>query len=196
MSEEPIQIDLETTGEPERQPAELPRFSIQITNRSDKPVWMVGVLPGSDGLRYPQYTVEIEGPSGPVEMRLPEGLDMVRGLQVEDFVRLEPGESFDPQAGERFIPVQPLAWFRPVEPGRYRLRLRFDATAQDPRQWMGDTPVRNRSQVETLIQQVPAVEVWSNALEIEWPGERQPVPSQDENQDGPLSPITRFKAWL
>lgn len=169
MSDEPIQISLEPEQEPEGLPSKLPRFSVQITNRSDKAVWMVGVLPGSDGLRYPQYTVEIEGPSGPVETRLPEGLDMARGLQVEDFIELEPGESFDPQAGERFIPVQPLAWFRPVEPGRYRLRLRFDATAQDPRQWLGNTPVRNRSQVESLIRRVPPVEVWSNAIEIEWP---------------------------
>lgn len=178
MSHEPIQIELEAVEEPDRPLGEPPRFSVQITNTSDQPVWMVGVLPGSEGSRYPQYTVDIEGPSGPVETRLPEGLDMVRGLQVEDFVELGPGESFDPQAGERFVPVQSLAWFRPTQPGRYRVKLRFDATAPDPRQWLGDTPVRNRSQVESLIQQVPAIEVWSNAVEIEWPGEREPAPSQ------------------
>ena len=57
MSDEPIQISLEPDCEPDRLPSEPPRFSIQITNRSDKPVWMVGVFPGSDGWRYPQYTV-------------------------------------------------------------------------------------------------------------------------------------------
>jgi hypothetical protein len=94
-------------------------------------------------------------------------LDYARGLQSEDFVRLLPGESFDPQAGSKFIPIQELAWFQPAEPGTYRLRLQFDATVDDTRQWMGQTPVRNRSRVESLIRQVPQVEVWSNTLEIE-----------------------------
>ena len=116
---------------------------------------------------YPQYTAEIEGPSGPVELWLPEGLDYARGLQADDFVRLNPGESFDPQEGKRYIPIQLLAWFKPTEPGTYRLRLRFDATADDPRLWMGQTPVRNRSKVERLIKQVPQVEVCSNTLEVE-----------------------------
>jgi hypothetical protein len=168
MSDAPIRIDLRSakgTQQPLDEPLDL---SVQITNVSDDPVWIVGVLPGSEGLRYPQYTAEIEGPSGPVEMPFPEGLDYARGLQPEDFVRLAPGESFDPQKGKGFIPVQQLAWFKPTQPGRYRLRLRFDATESDPRQWMGHTFVRDQRRVENLIQQVPHVEVQSNTLEIEF----------------------------
>jgi hypothetical protein len=83
-------------------------------------------------------------------------------------VQLAPGESFDPQHGKGFIPIQQLAWFKPAEPGTYRLRIRFDATEQDPRQWLGQTPVHDRSKVERLINQVPRVEVKSNTLEIEF----------------------------
>ena len=163
---EPIRIELTSAKGLHQSLGEPLDLSVQIVNVSEEPVWMVGVLPGSEGLRYPQYKAEIEGPSGPVAPMLAEGLDYARGLQADDFVRLDPGESFDPQEGKRFIPIQPLAWFRPTEPGTYRLRLRFDATAEDPRLWMGQTPVRDRSRVERLIKQVPQVEVCSNTLEL------------------------------
>jgi len=168
MSQAPIEIEL-VSGKGLQQPLDEPlELSVQITNVSDEAIWMVGVLPGSEGLRYPLYVAEIEGPSGSVGTRFPEALDYVRGMHPEDFVRLPPGESFDPQEGKGFIPIQQLAWFRPTEPGKYRLRLHFDATAEDPREWMGHTFVRDRRKVETLIQQVPRVAVWSNTLEIEF----------------------------
>ena len=166
-AESPIRIELCST-KGRRQPLTEPGdLSVRITNVSEEPIWMVGVLPGSEGLRYPHYLAEIEGPVGPVSMQFPEELDYVRGLQSEDFVRLDPGESFDPQ-GKGFVPIQQLAWFKPAEPGKYRLRLLFDATAEDTRQWMGSTYIRDQRKVETLIQQVPQVEVWSNTLEIEF----------------------------
>jgi len=163
----PIEIELVSGKGPHQSLDEPVDLSVRITNVSDEALWMVGVLPGSDGLRYPRYTAEIEGPSGPMQQPFAEGLDYARGLQSEDFIRLRPSESFDPQQGKRFIPIQQLAWFQPSEPGRYRFRLQFDATADDPRQWLGQTPVRDRTRVERLIQQVPQVKVWSNILEIE-----------------------------
>ena len=168
MSQEPIKIELSSTKGRHQSLNDPLDLSVRVTNVSDKPVWFVGVLPGSEGLRYPQYVAEIEGPSGPVEMRFPEGMDYARGLQTEDFVRLAPGESFDPQQGKSFIPIQQIAWFKPTEPGKYRLRLRLDATAEDPRQWLGHTFVRDQPQVETLLQRVPKVEIQSNTLEIEF----------------------------
>jgi hypothetical protein len=168
MPQEPIKIELCSAGGSRQARDEPLALEVEVTNVSDSPVWMVGVLPGSEGLRYPQYVAEIEGPSGPVRMQFPEGLDYARGLRPEDFVRLSPGESFDPQQGRGFIPIQHLAWFKPTEPGTYRLRLRFDATAKDPRQWMGQTSVRDQSELESLIKRVPRVKVWSNTLEIKF----------------------------
>jgi hypothetical protein len=164
---EPIQIWLAAAGGEHWPVDRPPRFEVRVRNVSEDEVWMVGVLPGSEGLRYPQYVAEIEGPSGPVTPRFPEDLDYVPGLRPEAFVRLAPGESFDPQ-GEGFVPIQQLAWFRPPRPGRYRLRLCFDATAGDVRLWLGHTPVPDRARVERLIRRVPPVRVWSNILEIEF----------------------------
>jgi hypothetical protein len=168
MAEEPIKIELRSARGKKQSLDEPLDLSVQITNISDRPIYMVGVLPGSEGLRFPRYSARIEGPSGPVEIRFPEAMDYARGLRQEDFVRLAPGESFDPQQGKGFIPLQQVTWFKPDEPGTYRLGILFDATAQDPRQWMGHTFVRDREQVEALIRQVPHVQVSSNTLEVEF----------------------------
>lgn len=161
----PIKIELRSARGSTLALEDDPVLSIQITNIAAESVWMVGVLPGSDGLRYPQYIAQIEGPEGTVPVRLPEDLDYARGLRTEDFVRLGPGQSFDPE-GEGFIPVQQLAWFKPTRPGKYRLRIKFDATDPDPRQWLGHTRISDRHRIEDLIRRVPPVKVWSNTLEI------------------------------
>ncbi len=175
MADVPLQIELSPATEEPQPFVEPPPWSVRVTNISTEPIWIVGVLPGSEGLRYPLYLVEIEGPSGPVELRFPEGLDMVRGLRPEDFVRLAPGESFDPQQGPGFVPIQSLAWFKPREPGRYRVRLRLDTTAEDPRLWMGHTYVRDRRRVEQLLRLVPRVDIRSDPVEFEFEGE-EPTP--------------------
>jgi hypothetical protein len=168
MTDQPVKIELISTRGLKRNLDEPLDVALQITNVSDEPIYMVGVLPGSEGLRYPRYVAEIEGPSGRVKAEFPEAMDYVRGLREEDFVCLEPGESFDPQGKPEYIPVQKLAWFKPSGAGTYRLRVRFDATARDPREWMGHTFVRNRDHVEALIRQVPHVQATSNTLEIEF----------------------------
>jgi hypothetical protein len=168
MAKVPLKIELRSARGVKQGLEESLDLALQVINVSDEPIYMVGVLPGSEGLRYPRYLAEIEGPSGPVAPRFPEAVDYAPGLREEDFVCLDPGDSFDPQQGRAFIPLQQLAWFKPPTPGIYRLRVRFDGTAEDPRQWMGHTFVRNREQVEALIEQVPHVQVTSNTLEIEF----------------------------
>ena len=66
--ENPIRLELESATGSQHDLSRPLDLSVRITNVSDEPIWMVGVLPGSEGLRYPQYQVEIEGPSGPVGM--------------------------------------------------------------------------------------------------------------------------------
>lgn len=168
MSKKPLKLELSSLKGLQQSLDEPLALAVRLTNVSDEPVWIVGVLPGSEGLRYPQYMAEIEGPSGPVRTSFPEGLDYARGLQTEDFVRLNPGESFDPQRGKSFVPIQQLAWFKPTKPGKYRVRLHLDATAEDPRQWMGHTFVRDQKKVETMIKRVPHVKVESNTVEIQF----------------------------
>lgn len=163
----PIQIELRNQGSPRLLTGQPLAFSVRITNISKETIWMVGAVPGHEGLRYPHYLAEIEGPGGPEQARLPEDLDYVRGLRVEDFVQLGPGEGFDPQ-GKGFVPIQQLAWFKAGQPGRYRIRICFDSTEPDPREWLGHTQTGNRAELENLIQKVPKIRAWSNTLEVEF----------------------------
>ena len=119
------------------------------------------------GLENGQTTTlaEIEGPAGTALAQFPEALDYLPAPRVEQFVRLDPGESFDPQ-GEGFVPVQQFAWFRPTQPGAYRFRLGLDTTASNLRDWLGHTPVPEPGGVTAMIQQVPRVKVWSNTVVI------------------------------
>jgi hypothetical protein len=165
--QEPIRIELRCDPGASQSREKARVGIVRITNISDRTIWMVGAVPGSEGLRYPLYLIEIEGPEGPERSRLPEDLDYVRGLRVEDFVQLAPGEGFDPQ-GKGFIQIQQLAWFRPSMPGRYRLRLCFDATEPDLRCWMGHTRGPDQRRIEELIKLVPQVKVWSNSLELDF----------------------------
>ena len=165
---QPIQIELTSAKGARQLLGEPPDLSVRVVNTSDEPVWMVGVLPGSEGMRYPRYEVEIEGPSGQAARPFPEGMDYARGLQPTDFKRLAPGESFDPQEGRQFIPIQQLAWFKPSQPGTYRFRVRLDTREENPREWLGHTYVRDQAKVMAMLQQVPKVEVESNTLEIEF----------------------------
>ena len=165
--EAPVKIELWSTAGPRQSLGQPLQIVVRVTNVTDGPILMVGVLPGSEGQRYPQYVAEIEGPAGRVHTRFPEALDYVRGLRTEDFVRLAPGESFDPQ-GQGFIPIQPFVWFRATEPGTYWLRLCFDATVREAHAWLGHSVAGDPQKLETLIGQVPPVRVWSNTLEIEF----------------------------
>ena len=163
----PFKIELRADGGSRLSLQDDISVSVRITNTADEPIWMVGVVPGSDGLRYPLYVAEIKGPEGTVPVRLPEDLDYVRGLQSKDFVRLAPGQSFDPE-GDGFITIQHLDWFKPTQPGKYRFRIKFDATNPDPRQWLGHTRITDRRKIEDLIRRVPPFRVWSNTLEIQF----------------------------
>jgi hypothetical protein len=164
-SQQPIQIDLASPAGSRKRLDDPLQLVVTITNVSAAPVWMIGVLPGSEGLRYPKYTAEIEGPAGRAPAQFPEALDYVPAPRVEQFVKLDPGESFDPQ-GKGFVPVQQFAWFRPTQPGTYRFRLGLDTTASDLRDWLGHTSVTEPGRVAAMIQQVPRVKVWSNTLVI------------------------------
>ncbi|MCW3093361.1 MAG: hypothetical protein JWP81_4430 [Ferruginibacter sp.] len=69
---------------------------IEVKNVSSKPVWITGVLDGSErGLRFPHYMPLIEGPVA--NKNAPEYPDAgTSPLRKKDFRLLSPEESFDP----------------------------------------------------------------------------------------------------
>src|SRR4051794_21741743 len=94
MEQAPLAIILTVAGS--SRVGEPTRVAIELRNISARPVWMVGVLDGSEtGFRFPHYGPMVEGPGPHPELELP-WCGMVAPLRLEDFRRLAPGEGFDP----------------------------------------------------------------------------------------------------
>jgi hypothetical protein len=147
------------------------RLRVEIHNVSDHGIWMVGVVDGSEGgVRFPQYA-----PSVKLDDRVvaapPRAEDPLVGpLRVEDFHRLDPGESFDPTEpshGAAYMPLSTFANFIPTKQGNYRFELSLSTESDSPERWLGRFNQEDqRASVLELIEKVPPVVV-SAAFEIE-----------------------------
>jgi hypothetical protein len=115
--------------------------AVEIRNVSDRPVWVVGVVDGSEeAIRYPHYLPRISRDGEVVAAPPPPEDPLVSPLRAVDFRVLEPGESFDPTRAERGSAYQPLSTFvnfRPATPGEYSYSLTFSTASTSPEQWLG-----------------------------------------------------------
>lgn len=157
---------------PETSPSVGHALSVQVEvrNVSDQPLWIVGVLEGSEaGFRYPHYLPTIAGPA-PVPD--PEGLPHfgnVAPLRPDDFHRLAPGERFDPTRsvhGAHYHPLHAFAPFRPPAPGRYTLQLTLSTESHDPTEWLGIVETPDKAAVLARLADVPRLRVASNEVVV------------------------------
>src|SRR5687768_4038395 len=75
-------------------------IAVQVRNQGAAPVWIVGVLDGSEeGVRYPHYRPAVTRDGLVVAAPPPPEDPLVGPLRVADFRRLGPGETFDPTRG-------------------------------------------------------------------------------------------------
>ncbi|MDX0481416.1 hypothetical protein GOD90_20280 [Sinorhizobium medicae] len=153
-----------------------PDIRIEVRNISQLPIWLVGVLDGSEaGARFPKWIPHISGPKG--ELSPPESPDFTSPLRAADFRRLAPGESFDPTLPVDGAAYFPIAAFERLsdEAGDYSVTLELDTSASTPAAWMGTLPDR-RPQAESeagevvrRINEIPPMKVRSNTLLITGP---------------------------
>lgn len=163
MPENPLSIHLTVPREP--QPVGAPvEVSIAVRNISAQPLWIIGVLEGSElGLRYPHYQPQITGPQPLPAVEIE--YDMLAPLRLQDFRRLEAAESFDPtvpEHGEAYLPLYTFAHFRPPAPGRYELRLTLSTASTVTEQWMGGWELPGKEQAQERLSLVPRLRVDSN----------------------------------
>jgi hypothetical protein len=143
---------------------------VEVRNVSAAPVWVVGVLGGSEeGQRFPHYRPEIEGPppATPPEF---EGCGNVPPLRMQEFRRLLPGESFDPtdaSGGASYLPLASFNNFVPGRAGRYRARLVLDMRSDNAEEWLGMLGYPGEAEVLERLRQVPRLRVESNVATIE-----------------------------
>jgi hypothetical protein len=150
------------------QPVDL---RVQIHNVSDHSIWMVGVVDGSEGgVRFPRYAPEVKFDGRVVAAPPPQEDPLVGPLRVEDFHKLDPGESFDPTQpshGAAYLPLSTFANFVPSKQGKYRFELTLLTESDSPERWLGRFNQEDiRASVLELIEEVPSLAV-STAFELE-----------------------------
>lgn len=179
----PIGVVL-SAGQATYEVGQRPKFTVRITNHTDRPMLLVGSLDGSDvGWRYPKLTVQRDGP---VE---PEGISRcgnTNNLKPNDFIAVEPGESFDP-----FMVTNEHGFFSHFllrdtdfeKPGIYQYTLSYDTDEKDIAQWWGLMSADEPSEeVRRLFEEVPKLKATSNTVTI------TVVPAPTGDGDGAESP--------
>ena len=144
---------------------------ITLINTSDRPLWVVGVVDGSEvGARCPRWLPSVTSPA-PVD--LPElEFDMAAPLRPQDFRRLEPGEGCDPTApegGSAWLPLYTFVNLRPAAPGPYRLSLTLATDCGSDEEWLGSwgrPEGADAEEVASRLAGVPRVRVESNAVVV------------------------------
>ncbi len=141
---------------------------VEVRNVSASPLWIVGVLDGSEaGARYPHYRPSISGPAPPAPFQFECG--NVAPLRLQDFRRLMPGEGFDPTRaldGAAFMQLSTFLNFRPARPGVYEFRLTLSTESADARAWLGASGYPGEEQVSARISLIPHLKIESDVLTV------------------------------
>ena len=141
-----------------------PKIDVKLINRSDRAIYLVGSLDGSDRGRSPRAHFEI---TPPLDAPSPAPMAFFCGntneLREADFVKVEPGATFDPH-------VQDLALSSRFNvPGTYYVRFVYSTTDPDIGNWLGGPlgPGYEPSlRLVELLRQVPKVDLRSNVIPL------------------------------
>ena len=165
-----LAVILTIPPEPQKVGAPIP-ISTEVRNISDHPLWMVGVLDGSEmGFRYPHYKPLIRGPKSLPPSDELDACGNVAPLRLQDFRSLPPGEGFDPTAsldGTAYLPLQAFANFRPSIPGRYEFTLTVSTASQKEQDWLGMLGYPGEEMVLARLAYVARLQVESNIAIVE-----------------------------
>ena len=147
------------------------KLRVSILNASERAIWMVGVVDGSEGgVRFPRYMPSVKLGGQVVAAPPPPEDPLVGPLRAADFRRLAPGESFDPTQpshGAAYLPLSTFANLVPSKEGVYRYELELSTNSDSPERWLGRFNQEDeRVSVLALIDKVPRVTVTA-ALELQ-----------------------------
>jgi hypothetical protein len=171
MAALPLKITLDTPSRTVKA-GEAVQISIQVTNTSDSPIWMLGVLDGSEpGYRYPHYTPNIDGPESASLGDGPFWDGTTIPLRVEDFIQLAPGQSFDPtnpQNGAGYQPLYLFSRFVPRTPGQYKIGLTLSTENESDEAWgVISVDYPGKREIAQRLAEVPRGSVEAEPLTIE-----------------------------
>jgi len=153
---------------------QVPELEVAIINKGKKPVWLIGSLDGSEvkwRMPYCYFTVKKPTPDSIPVL----GCRTLTPLREKDFVKVGPGETFNP-----YRSVDDGGFFTAHEirpetfrnPGIYSIRFYYSTATPDKTRFYGSeiwsrnggsTP----SAIASLLGKVPEVELVSNEIRIE-----------------------------
>jgi hypothetical protein len=153
MAEPAVVLSLEGPGGPSPAGRPVP-VKVSVRNAGAEPVWLAGVLDGSEeGVRYPVYRPRVLRDGEVVAEPGPPEDPLVGPVRGDHLRRLEPGESFDPTGGRG---LSTFNAFAPPEPGAYVYELTL-STEAEPERFLGRFN-QDRAIVEPLAR-IPRLEV-------------------------------------
>jgi len=150
---------------------ELPKFNVSIKNNSSKEVYLIGSLEKSDIQRrmpWCYFTVEKPKP----DSFIIERCGFANPLRLQDFVKLKPGDSFDPYAvidNYGFFPDDYIIDRRTFRnAGVYRIQFHYSTNGNNTRRFYGSmSPGEQPGQwIKMLVSKVPKIDLESNIVEI------------------------------
>lgn len=151
---------------------EAPAVLVTLRNDGGEAIVLPGCLDGSDAeKRYPHCRFEVFDAKGvAVDVSTNHKCGNLGGLFEQCFVRLQPGESFDPTAGDFFIPNH-LRRIANLAPGMYELRFVYVTEKSGIEGYMGverrldqPNPFITTPAVRASYAAMPAVRVVSNRV--------------------------------
>jgi hypothetical protein len=139
---------------------DVPKVSVVIRNDSDRPVVLVGSLDGSEERwRYPLVYFELTGPEGENAFGPYGRCGNMDGIRVEDFVKVQPGETFDPYSSGFFGPIA-LSRALFDRAGTYRLSFTYSTLAPELADWWGRPAISQVDEdIASLVERVLPVEL-------------------------------------
>jgi hypothetical protein len=167
----PRPVDCRLTGDPVCKVGEAPRLNVRLINRTGADIYLVGSLDASDcKWRYPYCYFEVRRPSGRSDRR-PNGRCWIFSrIRTKDFIKVNPGDAFDPYQridDHGFFPTEQLGKHHFNQVGTYLIRFFYCTKG-----WTWDGPEGSYREMESLIRQVPKIDIRSNefVLQVVEPG--------------------------
>ncbi|HLC73280.1 MAG TPA: hypothetical protein VJH20_01440 [Candidatus Nanoarchaeia archaeon] len=112
-----------------------PRIDANIYNRSNKSIWLVRVLDGSEvRWRFPYCYFEVFDSKGNKVNKFGGGrCGNMNAIRRSDYVLVQPNEGFNPYYG----PFR-LADFDVIRPDRYKALFTYSTSSANDTDWLGD----------------------------------------------------------
>lgn len=159
-------------AEPTCKLGESPKVTVELINRGNQAIYLVGSLDASDSKwRYPHCYFEVIGPDGASAVKQYGRCGNMNTLRKEDFFKIPAGGTFDPYQKvdfQGFFSAYQLDSGNFNKPGEYRIRFFYSTNNPDIGEWGGDGGERVGSDPEIMrmFRLVPKVEVRSEEVRV------------------------------